>query len=59
MTFAQERTGRLTGTVRDQSGAAVSGANVRIAGDGFVWQNQTSAAGRFTFPDLPAGTANL
>lgn len=59
MTFAQEGTGRLTGTVHDQSGAAVSGANVRIAGDGFVWQNQTSAAGRFTFPDLPAGTANL
>lgn len=59
MALAQDGTSRLTGTVRDQSGATISGANVRIVGDGFAWQAQTSIGGQFTFPDLPASTANL
>src|SRR5215469_7449402 len=59
MGLAQEGTGRLTGTVRDQSGATVPGANVRIVGNGLVRETQTSTAGQFTFPDPPGSTANL
>jgi outer membrane receptor protein involved in Fe transport len=56
---AQEDHVRLSGTVRDQSGAAISGATVRISGKGFARETQTSNSGAFSFPDLPAGTANL
>src|SRR5690348_1454751 len=57
--FAQEDSAKFSGTVRDQSGAAVAGANVRIVGNGFVWQTHTFATGQFSFPNRPASNANL
>src|SRR5215813_1763993 len=56
---AQEDHVRLSGIVRDQSGAAISGATVRISGKGFAQETQTSNSGAFLFPDLPAVTADL
>ena len=58
--FAQQERGfKLSGTVRDQSGASVSGANVKIAVWDFVQEARTSASGQFTLSGIPAGTANL
>src|SRR5215813_3358727 len=56
---AQEDHVRLGGIVRDQSGAAISGATVRISGNGFVREAQTSNSGAFSFSDLPTGAINL
>src|SRR5436190_218734 len=55
----QEDSAKLRGAVRDQSGAAMSGASVRVSGKGFVRETQTSNSGEFLFADLPAGTANV
>ena len=55
----QEAHDKLTGTVHDQSGAAIAGATVRASGEGFVRETRTSNSGEFTFLDLPMGPANL
>src|SRR2546421_12635181 len=58
--FAQQEGGfKLSGTVRDQSGASVSGAKVKVAVRDFVQEARTSASGQFTLSGIPAGRANL
>jgi outer membrane receptor protein involved in Fe transport len=57
--LAQQEDGRLSGTVRDQSGAAIAGATVRVSGKGFVHETRTSNSGEFAFADLPEGSKNL
>jgi outer membrane receptor protein involved in Fe transport len=57
--LAQESRVKLAGIVRDQSGAAISGANIQISGKGFVRDTRTSTSGEFVFSDLPPGAANL
>lgn len=56
--FAQEVTGGITGTVTDQSGAAIPGASVTATDEarGTVWPTTTNSAGVYNFPRLPAGT---
>src|SRR5262245_4298337 len=56
---AQEDHVRLSGIVRDQSGAAISGATVRISGNGFVREAQTSNSGAFSFSDLHTDASDL
>src|SRR5690349_17789201 len=51
---AQGRTGRLSGVVRDSARAAVSGAQVQVAGTRFG--ALTDDAGRFRIVGVPAGT---
>lgn len=56
--FAQEVTGGITGTVTDQSGAAIPGASVTATDEarGTVWPTTTNAAGVYNFPRLPSGS---
>ena len=55
---AQTSTGRLAGSVVDQSGSAIPGAKVTAAheGLGLELETETSAAGGFRFSALPAGS---
>src|SRR5207244_4359395 len=55
--IAQIKSATITGSVVDQSGAVVSGANVSIVNDetGVVLSAHTSESGLFTVPYLPAG----
>src|ERR1700722_801624 len=57
LTFAQQITGSVTGTVTDPGGAAVSGASVKLsnAGTGATESAVTDAAGNFRFLLLPLG----
>ena len=59
--FAQEVTGGITGTVTDQSGAAIPGASVTATDEarGTVWPTTTNPAGVYNFPRLPAGTYSI
>lgn len=58
ITFAQGTTSRVTGTVTDSSGAAVSGATVTLTneGTGQVLTTQTSASGTYYFDLIQVGT---
>src|SRR5262249_35917682 len=58
---AQEITGTLSGTVTDNSGAAVPDAKVRIVRveSGLTRETTTSDAGIFFFNSLPVGTYKL
>lgn len=59
--FAQEVTAALNGTVKDASGAVVSGANV-VAVDldrGTNWPTVTNDSGAFNLPRLPVGRYDL
>ena len=49
--------GSISGTVSDQSGSSVPGASVRMTetDKGTVHTANTSADGRYTFNNLPAG----
>jgi hypothetical protein len=53
--------GTLTGTVRDQSGAAVAGANLTLTSTATQsrWNTVTTDAGSYTIPTLPPGTYDL
>ena len=55
--FAQETTGGLTGTVRDTSGAVVSGAHVEVMGTTLAGKKVMDAdsAGNYRFANLPPG----
>jgi hypothetical protein len=55
---AQVSTSEITGTVRDSSGAVVPGANVTVTNEatGISYRQNTTQAGLFAFPALPAGT---
>src|SRR5438094_10676536 len=58
LAFAQLDTGTISGTVADQSGAAVPGASVAIKNieTGIVRRLVTNEAGRYEAVALPAGT---
>jgi Carboxypeptidase regulatory-like domain/TonB dependent receptor len=55
---AQNFRGGINGTVTDQGGATIPGAQVQITDDGTGVTKTTvsSSAGEFDFPDLPLGT---
>ncbi|MGC2404599.1 MAG: TonB-dependent receptor [Acidobacteriaceae bacterium] len=55
---AQNFRGGINGTVTDQGGSAIPGAQVQITDDGTGVTKTTvsSSAGEFDFPDLPLGT---
>jgi outer membrane receptor for ferrienterochelin and colicin len=50
------QTGSLTGTVVDESNAAVSGATVQLSGPGLNASTTSGARGDYTFRDLRPGT---
>ncbi len=56
--FAQGTTSRLTGTVTDSSGAAVSGATVTLTneGTGISLTTETADSGTYTFDLIQAGS---
>jgi hypothetical protein len=53
--------GTLTGTVRDQTGAAVAGANLTLTNTATQghWNTVTTETGSYTIPTLPPGTYDL
>ncbi|MFN7946082.1 MAG: TonB-dependent receptor [Blastocatellia bacterium] len=55
--FAQENTGAVQGTVKDQTGAAVPGAKVSVSSPTLVrsLDATTDSEGNYFFPKLPAG----
>ncbi len=55
--FAQVDTGTILGTVRDSSGAVVSGATVTVRNEGtsFTQSTKTSSAGEYVFTPLKIG----
>ncbi len=54
---AQNTTGSISGTVTDQTGAVVPGANVTVKGEaGQQFTAVTKGDGVFTIPGVPAGT---
>jgi len=59
--LAQAVNGTLVGTVTDQTGAVVSGAQVRIllTDQETVYNTVTNEGGNFTEPDLPPGTYSI
>ncbi|MBL8176530.1 MAG: carboxypeptidase regulatory-like domain-containing protein [Bryobacterales bacterium] len=58
LSFGQNVTGNIVGTVRDASGAIVPTANVSVSNDGtgIETKAQANTAGDFTVPGLAAGT---
>lgn len=56
--YAQETTGGLQGTVKDTTGAVVSGAHVEVTGTTLVGKKaiDTDSAGYYRFANLPPGT---
>jgi hypothetical protein len=60
-TFAQSDRGTITGTVTDQTGAAVPSATVVLKSDatGADYKSVTTQAGDYTVPSLPAGVYHL
>ena len=58
---AQYDTGSIVGTVRDNSGAVVTGANVKVTNTktGRVLEVKTSDAGEYSVPGLPASTYKI
>src|ERR1700761_6106615 len=56
-TFAQVDAGRLTGTVTDQSGAAIANASIvaHNINTGLERTDTSNSAGTFTMPGIPTG----
>ena len=56
--WAQLTTGTIAGTVRDESGGAVPGANVtaKNVDTGIIRNTVTGAQGRYEFANLPSGS---
>jgi hypothetical protein len=56
--FGQEVTASIVGTVTDQSGAPIKGADVKATDTerGTVWTTQTNITGAYTLLRLPIGT---
>ena len=54
---AQTFRGGIAGTVADSTGAVVPGASVKIMNNanGLTREQESTAAGDFSFPDLPPG----
>jgi hypothetical protein len=59
--FAQTFRGGISGTVVDQSGATIAGAEVKLLGTatGLTRSVTSTSAGEFVFQDLPLGTYTL
>jgi hypothetical protein len=59
--LAQYTTARLSGTVQDNTGAAIPGARVIVeqAGTGYKQEVKSGAAGEYLFPSLPVGSYQL
>ena len=59
--FSQSGTSRITGTVTDQTGAAVPGATVTITNPatGFTKSATTNDDGDFSFPGIPPARYNM
>ena len=59
--FAQETTGGLQGTVKDPSGAVVSGATVDVTSPSLIGKKSatTDSGGYFRFANLPPGTYTI
>jgi hypothetical protein len=59
--FAQETTGGLQGTVKDASGAVVSGAHVEVTGSSLVGAKaqNTDSSGYYRFANLPPGSYTI
>ena len=59
--FAQETTGGLQGTVKDPSGAVVSGATVDVTSPSLIGKKSvtTDGSGYFRFANLPPGTYTI
>jgi outer membrane receptor protein involved in Fe transport len=59
--FAQETTGGIQGTVKDQSGAVISKATVEVTSPALMgaMKDTTDAAGAFRFAQLPPGEYTL
>lgn len=59
--FAQLDRGTLTGTVTDQSGAAVPGARIaaRNLGTGALHETTSTETGQYTLPNLQVGTYRI
>ncbi len=60
--LAQNISGTITGTVKDSSGAVVSGASVTITNtnqNAVVFTANTNAAGQYTAPFLPVGNYSV
>jgi len=55
--FAQENTGRMSGTVTDSSGSVVPGAKVVITNEAtqIAWKADTNQEGFYVLPNLPVG----
>ncbi|HTV81651.1 MAG TPA: carboxypeptidase regulatory-like domain-containing protein [Acidobacteriaceae bacterium] len=58
---AQQAAGSITGTVTDQSGAAIPGAAVtaRDVSQGTTWTTRTDSAGVYEFPRVSVGQISL
>lgn len=58
--FAQVETGQIAGTVKDQTGAVISGASVTVtSAGGFVRTTTTDEQGNYTLTNLQAGTYDV
>jgi len=59
--FGQETTGGLQGTVKDPSGAVISGADVSVIGNTMVGTKatKTDGSGYYRFANLPPGTYTI
>lgn len=59
--FAQETTGGLQGTVKDPSGAVVSGATVDVTSPSLIGKKSatTDSGGYYRFANLPPGTYTM
>src|SRR5579872_3933144 len=57
VSFAQESTARLLGTVTDQTGAVVPRANIaaKNVDTGLEWKAQSNDSGEYSIPRLPIG----
>jgi outer membrane receptor for ferrienterochelin and colicins len=56
---AQQRTGSVSGSVTDESGATLPGANVQLTGAGVNKFQITGNDGTFKFTEVPPGTHKL
>jgi len=61
LVFAQETTGGIQGTIKDASGAVVTGAHVVVAGTGLGGDKalDTDSSGYYRFANLPPGTYTI